>query len=416
MPFPNGWASVSTVIQSSASAAARRSSCHVRSGSFARVRWRVVIANQRASRSGSRSSRSATSRSSEVEAPLDARSKLRRMATWSGVRTPCVGPIPGATKPLARAVFGIGELREGALKALRERRRIGQLAGEHGSRARSRALVGRRSSRLGRQRRGACAPRARARCVERHRGHCLRRAYRRRSDASGSVRRRPYRALSRSRSSLDRHERALRRREHLAGRCVEHAPRGPTGAPMLLEDPALGPDRPTDRDRSAERDVQPGGHAPRSAPDHDQAMTSSRIVQTIPPWATASQPWNVGSSVSRSTIRSGLVCSCEVQAVLVQVAAREAVMRLELEGAPIAPRWHRRRSPAAAATSDVKVPNLAGLGLDEVAARLDLLAHELREDRVGLAGVVDLGAQQDAGSPGSSSFPRAGRHSSRRGP
>src|SRR5204863_9430820 len=44
--------------------------------------------------------------------------------------------------------------------------------------------------------------------------------------------------------------------------------------------------------------------------------------------------------------------------------------------------------------SDVKVPHLAGLGLDELLARLDPLAHEPGEDLVGLGGVVDLDPQE----------------------
>src|ERR1700693_3383202 len=62
------------------------------------------------------------------------------------------------------------------------------------------------------------------------------------------------------------------------------------------------------------------------------------------------------------------------------------------------PRW------AAVAASDVKVGHLARLGLDEVAARADLLAHELAEDEVGLGGGVDLGAQQRARGRGHSRF------------
>src|SRR3954449_5842502 len=44
--------------------------------------------------------------------------------------------------------------------------------------------------------------------------------------------------------------------------------------------------------------------------------------------------------------------------------------------------------------SDVKVADLSRLGLDEVLARPDLLAHKHREDRIGLGRVVDLGPKQ----------------------
>ena len=58
-PVPYGCASESTVIQSPASRAARRSSCHVRSGSAASVRSSSPNANQRVSSSFSRNRRSA---------------------------------------------------------------------------------------------------------------------------------------------------------------------------------------------------------------------------------------------------------------------------------------------------------------------------------------------------------------------
>src|SRR5207237_10394596 len=49
---------------------------------------------------------------------------------------------------------------------------------------------------------------------------------------------------------------------------------------------------------------------------------------------------------------------------------------------------------ARAVTSDVKVLDLPRAGLDEVAARLDALAHERAEHVVGLCRVLDVGAQE----------------------
>src|SRR4051794_10048087 len=51
---------------------------------------------------------------------------------------------------------------------------------------------------------------------------------------------------------------------------------------------------------------------------------------------------------------------------------------------------------ARAVVSDVKVLDLARARLDEVATRLDLFAHQRREDHVGLRRILDVGAQQRA--------------------
>ena len=67
--------------------------------------------------------------------------------------------------------------------------------------------------------------------------------------------------------------------------------------PAHLGDPALGPDGPANRNGTPEVDVEASGHAPVSAPTSDQAMTSSRIVHRMPPWAMPSQPWKRCSSV-----------------------------------------------------------------------------------------------------------------------
>src|SRR6476620_3099319 len=54
------------------------------------------------------------------------------------------------------------------------------------------------------------------------------------------------------------------------------------------------------------------------------------------------------------------------------------------------------RMSASVTASDVKVAHLASLGLDEVAAGLDPLAHELHEDVVRDPGGLDLDAQKRA--------------------
>jgi hypothetical protein len=108
-------------------------------------------------------------------------------------------------------------------------------------------------------------------------------------------------------------------------------------------------------------------------------MTSSRIVAMIPPWVIPSQPSNRSSSTnSVHDARCGSRWSDQLQAVLVlSVAAGEAVVRLERE--------RPERDSRTTRASDVKVLHLAGLGLDEVLARRDLLAHQHREDLVGAA-------------------------------
>src|SRR3954447_17131590 len=55
------------------------------------------------------------------------------------------------------------------------------------------------------------------------------------------------------------------------------------------------------------------------------------------------------------------------------------------------------RSTAGPRTSDVKVANLPGLGLDEVLPGRDLLAHEHREDGVRHRGVIDLRPEKRSG-------------------
>ena len=98
MPRPYGCASVSTVIQSAASRAARRRSCQVRSGSSVTRRSRMPKANQRTSSGSLRNRRSAMYRSVVGDWPLVAPRKPRATAALSGQRTPSTGPRPGATR------------------------------------------------------------------------------------------------------------------------------------------------------------------------------------------------------------------------------------------------------------------------------------------------------------------------------
>ena len=65
----------------------------------------------------------------------------------------------------------------------------------------------------------------------------------------------------------------------------------------------------------------------------------------------------------------------------------------------------RSGSNVACSTSDIQVLDLARPGLDEVAARLDLLAHQRREDAIGLGSVVDLSLQQRARRRAHGRFP-----------
>ena len=80
------------------------------------------------------------------------------------------------------------------------------------------------------------------------------------------------------------------------------------------------------------------------------------------------------------------------------------------------------RCPAAPAPapstphSDVQVAHVQRVVFDELAARLDLIAHQRREHLVGFGVVLGAHLQQRADRPGSSWFPTAFRGSSRRGP
>ena len=160
-----------------------------------------------------------------------------------------------------------------------------------------------------------------------------------------------------------------------------------------------------------------------SVPTSAQAMTSSRIVQMIPPWAMPSQPSKraVEGELGPASGRRS-TCSTSRRPCVVERPAREAVVRRDLEPATPATTHGARATGGAIASggggrrSDVKVPDLARLGLDEVLARPDLLAHEHREDARRPRRRPRPRPAGASASPGSSSSPRAGRRSSRRGP
>src|SRR5438093_936552 len=140
-------------------------------------------------------------------------------------------------------------------------------------------------------------------------------------------------------------------------------------------------------------------HVPR--PITDQAITSSSSVHTMPPCATASQPWNRGSSVVSTHEPFGSVWIARCRPC--SFSSPHAKQRCGSNSK--APSRSRRAGPTRSAprlglasVSDVKVADLARLGLDELLAWLDLLAHELGEDLVGLDRVVrvDVRPQQNA--------------------
>ena len=53
--------------------------------------------------------------------------------------------------------------------------------------------------------------------------------------------------------------------------------------------------------------------------------------------------------------------------------------------------WHE-------VTSEIEIADVAGVGRDEVAARLDVVAHQHAHDVVGLGGLFDCDLQQGAGA------------------
>src|SRR4051795_2322400 len=118
-------------------------------------------------------------------------------------------------------------------------------------------------------------------------------------------------------------------------------------------------------------------------------MTSSSSVHTIPPCAIPSQPSNRSGRLSSTQQRSSAAWRSRWRPWTLRVPHAK-----QLCGATSIRRPPKRTSRTAG--SDVKVPHLACLGLDELLARLDTLAHELREDLVGrgLAAVLDVDPQE----------------------
>ena len=101
-----------------------------------------------------------------------------------------------------------------------------------------------------------------------------------------------------------------------------------------LSDLPLGADRPSDGHRSPEVDRHPGRHAPRAAADDrpghhlvkDRAQDAA-VGDALP----ALEP---GIQGQLGPAPVGAAVELEVEAVLVQLAAGEAAMRLEAEGLP----------------------------------------------------------------------------------
>src|SRR4051812_32492191 len=121
----------------------------------------------------------------------------------------------------------------------------------------------------------------------------------------------------------------------------------------------------------------------------DHAMTSSRIVQTIPPWAMPSQPWNRSASARSVQHRSSETCRSRwIPCSFRDPHAKHRCGATSIDKASTGAR------AGAAARSDVKVPDLAGLGVDELLPWRDLLAHELREHLVGCLGVRAVDPQE----------------------
>ena len=426
MPLPTGWARLSTVIQSPASRAARRSSCHVRSVSSTTSRSSRPNANQRASSFGSRSSRSAMKSQPDVALARVASRKPALTASISGHRTPWRSPMPGAIRRWPSRY-------PGSARAARPSREGG------GERRPDRRARRRGRGRAPRRRGRRSATRAVARCGDRaDRRRASSRAPPGRGSGRGSLGVRPE-PVSRLELALalrvgsDVGRRRRREDSPLAGSTMRAAVSTTAAG---IGDPALGADRDADRTGRLKSTFIRAVTPQLSVAASDQAMTSSRIVQMIPPWAMPSQPWKRSASASSvqqrspSTWRSRWIpCSLSAPQAKQWCGATSIVSRCRASTTRPAPAALRRgrsagrstgsvrpRRRVAHATSDVKVPDLPGLGLDEVLARRDLLAHEHREDRVGRRGVVDLGPQQRPRRPGSSSSPRAGRRSSRRGP
>src|SRR5664280_2697683 len=134
------------------------------------------------------------------------------------------------------------------------------------------------------------------------------------------------------------------------------------------------------------------------------AMTSSMMVHRIPPWMIPSQPSNRSGTWSSAEHRPGSRFNFKCRPISFNSPqAKQLCGRMRRS-------WYesiavRTVCPDSAAVvgvdpgatgSDIEVLDLPRLGLDEVLARLDALAHQHREDRVGFRGVVHLRPQEGA--------------------
>ena len=408
--MPTGWARLSTVIQSPASRAARRRSCQARSGSSGRSRSSRPNANQRSSSSGSWNRRSAMyERAGGALAPgrvPEARARRRRGAA-SERRT--AAPIPGAIRAGPRGTPG---------RRARGSRAASASAKASGSSTRSaRLLPSARRSGCRRRRRRPRAP-----------SPVTRRPWLRRRPrpspssvpGSGSVRHVARRPRA---ETVARLELAL---AGLVGRDVGTRGRGRT-SPSLVDDRGRGLDdrRRLRDDPPSARTGWPTGTGRRysiviravtpqlSSATSDQAMTSSRTVADDPAVGDIFPALEPGverqlrprpAFADVEPIRSPSALSSPQAKQLCGSNSKRATCS------------SCRPDPASRRRQTSRVLDLARLGLDEVLARGDLLAHQHREDLVGLARRPRCRPAGACASPGSSSCPRAGRRSSRRGP
>src|SRR6266404_2096320 len=118
-------------------------------------------------------------------------------------------------------------------------------------------------------------------------------------------------------------------------------------------------------------------------------MTSSRRVQTMPPWAMPSHPWNRPASAivvqqrSPSTWRSSWSPFIFSDPQAKQLCGSNENRRSTVPGVSLGGTPRSGFLRPVAIVSDVKILDLASFGLDELLAWADLLAHEHREHLVG---------------------------------
>ena len=397
------------MIQSPASRAARRRSCQVRSVSVASVRSRRPKANQRASSSASRNRRSA--RNSSGCRPVTAR-RVAEPALHGGEERPADavdGADAGRDALLPGEVVGIGQIGEAAPQRCGERVRVvGQVGEGRAERLGRIASLGDERDgpgghlALGRGRHHDRRPLGgRASRSSRPRPMPARPGGRRSGPGGRACGRCPPRRTRRSRS---------RARRRSTGSTIRAAVSTIRRRDRVIQ-PSARIGAPTSIGRRNSTDIR--AVTPQlSSPTRAQAMTSSRIVHRIPPWMTPSQPSNRRSSASSVHERPGSTCRARPRPPALSVPhAKQLCGRNSNRppGVSIAGRASR-------AASDVKVLDLPRLGLDEVLARADLLAHEHREDLVGQRPRSRRRPAGASASRGSSSSPRADRRSSRRGP